>query len=154
MRPLATAHPYCRIRRDGWRCSYCLQEGPVRDSRMGGCAKRLFGVIGHGLAARRTGGSSRYARQGIALKLKPADVVSDYRRDAMILTSNTPTNNWNEFFTGDDTLLCTLDRLFDRTSVNGNVFYRRKSLARQHRGALSFHGVWHNQPTDETSSAR
>ena len=37
--------------------------------------------------------------------------------NAMILTSNTPTNNWDEFFTGDDTLLCTLDRLFDRASV-------------------------------------
>ena len=35
----------------------------------------------------------------------------------MILTSNTPTNNWDEFFTGDDTLLCTLNRLFDRASV-------------------------------------
>ena len=35
----------------------------------------------------------------------------------MILTSNTPTVNWDEFFTGDDTLLCTLDRLFDRASV-------------------------------------
>ena len=35
----------------------------------------------------------------------------------MMLTSNTPTNNWDEFFTGDDTLLCTLDRLFDRASV-------------------------------------
>ena len=37
--------------------------------------------------------------------------------NTMILTSNTPTNNWDEFFTGDDTLLCTLDRLFDRASV-------------------------------------
>lgn len=37
--------------------------------------------------------------------------------NTMILTSNTPTNNWHEFFTGDDTLLCTLDRLFDRASV-------------------------------------
>ena len=37
--------------------------------------------------------------------------------NAMVLTSNTPTNNWDEFFTGDDTLLCTLDRLFDRASV-------------------------------------
>ena len=34
--------------------------------------------------------------------------------NTMILTSNTSTNNWDEFFTGDDTLLCTLDRLFDR----------------------------------------
>ena len=49
--------------------------------------------------------------------LKPADVVSDYRRDTMILTSNTPTSNWDELFTGDDTLLCTLDRLFGRASV-------------------------------------
>ena len=39
------------------------------------------------------------------------------RPNTMILTSNTPTNNWDEFFTGDDTLLCTLDRLFDRASV-------------------------------------
>ena len=37
--------------------------------------------------------------------------------NTMIMTSNTPTNNWDEFFTGDDTLLCTLDRLFDRGSV-------------------------------------
>lgn len=37
--------------------------------------------------------------------------------NTVILTSNTPTNNWDEFFTGDDTLLCTLDRLFDRASV-------------------------------------
>ena len=51
------------------------------------------------------------------MKLKPADVVSDYRRDTMILTSNTPTNNWDEFFAGNDTLLCTLDRLLDRASV-------------------------------------
>ena len=38
--------------------------------------------------------------------------------NTMIMTSNTPTNNWDEFFTGDDTLLCALDRLFDR----GHVF--------------------------------
>jgi hypothetical protein len=37
--------------------------------------------------------------------------------NTMILTSNTPTNNWDEFFTGDDTLLCTLDRIFDKASV-------------------------------------
>lgn len=37
--------------------------------------------------------------------------------NTMILTSNTPTNNWDEFFTGDDTLLCALDRVFDRASV-------------------------------------
>ena len=34
--------------------------------------------------------------------------------NALILTSNTPPVNWDEFFTGDDTLLCTLDRVFDR----------------------------------------
>lgn len=37
--------------------------------------------------------------------------------NALILTSNTPPVNWDEFFTGDDTLLCTLDRVFDRASV-------------------------------------
>ena len=35
----------------------------------------------------------------------------------MILTSNTPANNWQEFFSGDDTLLCALDRVFDRATV-------------------------------------
>lgn len=49
------------------------------------------------------------------------DVVDRrYEKDCantMILTSSTPTNNWDEFFTGDETLLCTLDRLFDRASV-------------------------------------
>ena len=43
-----------------------------------------------------------------------------YEKDCantMILTSNTPTNNWDEFFTGDDTLFCTLDRLFDEATV-------------------------------------
>lgn len=49
------------------------------------------------------------------------DVVDRrYEKDCpntMILTSNTPVNNWNEFFTGDDTLLCALDRIFDRATV-------------------------------------
>ncbi len=37
--------------------------------------------------------------------------------NTLILTSNTPANQWDSFFTGDDTLLCALDRLFDRASV-------------------------------------
>ena len=37
--------------------------------------------------------------------------------NTMILTSNTPVNNWDRFFTGDDTLLCALDRIFDKASV-------------------------------------
>ena len=37
--------------------------------------------------------------------------------NTLILTSNTPANQWDEFFTGDDTLLCALDRMFDRASV-------------------------------------
>ena len=37
--------------------------------------------------------------------------------NTMILTSNTQVNNWEGFFTGDDTLLCALDRVFDRASV-------------------------------------
>jgi DNA replication protein DnaC len=43
-----------------------------------------------------------------------------YEKDGpntMILTSNTPVNNWDEFFTGDRTLLCALDRVFDRATV-------------------------------------
>lgn len=35
----------------------------------------------------------------------------------MILTSNASPGSWGEFFTGDDTLLCALDRVFDKASV-------------------------------------
>lgn len=37
--------------------------------------------------------------------------------NTLILTSNIPVINWNEFFTGDKTLLCALDRIFDKASV-------------------------------------
>lgn len=37
--------------------------------------------------------------------------------NTMILTSNAVASDWPEFFTGDDTLLCTLDRVFDKASV-------------------------------------
>ena len=37
--------------------------------------------------------------------------------NTMILTSNVAPSAWDEFFTGDDTLLCALDRLFDKASV-------------------------------------
>lgn len=37
--------------------------------------------------------------------------------NTLVLTSNTPVNNWGDFFTGDDALLCALDRIFDKASV-------------------------------------
>ena len=37
--------------------------------------------------------------------------------NAMVLTSNIAPSGWDEFFTGDDTLLCAIDRLFDKASV-------------------------------------
>ena len=37
--------------------------------------------------------------------------------NTLILTSNTQPVNWDEFFEGDDALLCALDRIFDRASV-------------------------------------
>jgi DNA replication protein DnaC len=37
--------------------------------------------------------------------------------NTMILTSNTVASEWPKFFDGDDTLLCTLDRMFDKASV-------------------------------------
>ena len=43
-----------------------------------------------------------------------------YEKDVpntLVITSNTPVNNWDEFFTGDDSLLCTLDRIFDKATV-------------------------------------
>jgi len=49
------------------------------------------------------------------------DVIDrSYEREgpnALVLTSNAPVSNWDEFFVGDDTLLCTLDRIFDKASV-------------------------------------
>ena len=35
----------------------------------------------------------------------------------MILTSNTIASFWTRFFEDDDTLLCALDRIFDKASV-------------------------------------
>ena len=43
-----------------------------------------------------------------------------YEKDGpntMILTSNAVASEWPRFFDGDDTLLCTLDRVFDKASV-------------------------------------
>ena len=37
--------------------------------------------------------------------------------NTMILTSNAVASEWPKFFVGDDTLLCTLDRIFDKASV-------------------------------------
>ncbi len=44
-------------------------------------------------------------------------VVFTVAPNAMVLTSNIAPSGWDEFFTGDDTLLCALDRLFDKASV-------------------------------------
>lgn len=37
--------------------------------------------------------------------------------NTMILTSNVAPSAWDEFFTGDDALLCALDRVFEKASV-------------------------------------
>ena len=37
--------------------------------------------------------------------------------NTMILTSNAVASDWPRYFEGDDTLLCTLDRIFDKASV-------------------------------------
>ena len=37
--------------------------------------------------------------------------------NTIILTSDAVASDWPEFFTGDDTLPCTLDRIFDKASV-------------------------------------
>lgn len=37
--------------------------------------------------------------------------------NALILTSNMPVVNWEAVFTGSDTLLCMLDRVFDKATV-------------------------------------
>jgi DNA replication protein DnaC len=73
-----------------------------------------------------------------------------YEKDGpntMILTSNAVASEWPQFFTGDDTLLCTLDRIFDKASVfmMRGPSYRGRGLdtfsveavpqATKHRGA-------------------
>ena len=37
--------------------------------------------------------------------------------NAMVLASTVAPSGWDEFLAGDDTLLCALDRLFDKASV-------------------------------------
>ena len=37
--------------------------------------------------------------------------------NAMVPASSVAPSGWDEFLTGDDTLLCALDRLFDKASV-------------------------------------
>lgn len=37
--------------------------------------------------------------------------------NTLVLTSNTAPSAWADFFTGDDALLCALERIFDRASV-------------------------------------
>ena len=37
--------------------------------------------------------------------------------NAVILMGNVAPSSWDEFFTGDEALLCALDRVFDRASV-------------------------------------
>ena len=65
-----------------------------------------------------------------------ADLIFDvvdrrYEKEApntLILTSNVAPSGWDEFFAGDDTLLCALDRVFDKASVfmmRGPSFRRR-----------------------------
>ena len=48
----------------------------------------------------------------------------------MVLTSNIAPSGWDEFFTGDDTLLCALDRPFDKASmfVMRDPSYRGRGL--------------------------
>ena len=37
--------------------------------------------------------------------------------NTMILTSNVVASEWSKYFTGDDALLCALDRIFDNATV-------------------------------------
>jgi DNA replication protein DnaC len=53
--------------------------------------------------------------------------------NTMILTSNVAPSAWDEFFTGDDALLCALDRVFDKASV---FMMRGPELPRTRAGHL------------------
>ena len=47
-------------------------------------------------------------------------VKEDYEKEApntLIPASNVAPSGWDEFLAGDDTLLCALDRVFDKASV-------------------------------------
>lgn len=70
--------------------------------------------------------ATRTAIVGIERRRRPHNSVRtpngvanllQYSPNTMILTSNTPVNNWDEFFTDNETLLCVLDRVFDRATV-------------------------------------
>ena len=55
--------------------------------------------------------------------------------NTMIMTSNKTPDQWKEYFNEDDTLLCTLDRIFD----NANVYLIRGDSYRGRK--LSTYGV-------------
>ena len=51
------------------------------------------------------------------------------RVSTMIFTSNKTPNQWGEYFSEDDTLLCSLDRVFDDATVfmiKGDSYRGRK----------------------------
>lgn len=62
------------------------------------------------------------------------DVIDKrYEKDGpntLVLTSNTPVVNWSKFFHGGETLVCALDRVFDRASVfvMSGTTYRGREL--------------------------
>ena len=39
------------------------------------------------------------------------------KHHTIIFTSNKQPNEWAEYFDGNDDLMCSLDRIFDRTSI-------------------------------------
>lgn len=65
----------------------------------------------------RDAAEAEQAAQARAQDLRGLRLLQDPGPNAMVLTSNIAPSGWDEFFTGDDTLLCALDRLFDKASV-------------------------------------
>jgi len=103
--------------------TYCIKASELRD--------RLSAAVSRGNAPRVVGTLVKPSRLIVdevgrcTFDRACTDLLSDvvdrrYEKEGpntMILTSNAVASDWPEFFTGDDTLLCTLDRIFDKAPV-------------------------------------
>ena len=104
-------------RMTSWRTAlptcYKREEGEGAQARGAARHRRQPGACG------QAGGGVGFGRR----RLVPGDGPNPYRAAvtptlSTLPTSNMPVNNWDEFFMGDtETLMCTLDRIFDKASV-------------------------------------
>ena len=103
--------------------THCLKAGELRDklakaAERGDAARALGTLVRPSCLIAGEVGRCVFDRARTDLLF---DVV-DRRHEregpsTLVLTSNTPVNDWDGLFTGDDALPCALDRMFDKASA-------------------------------------